>query len=348
MKQKEFAFGKTTNGRDVTLFRLDGGGETYAEILDYGARIHAVYVPDRKGGTEDVLLGSDTVAGYENSMGYMGATIGRYANRIGGAAFSLNGKTYHLTQNEGKNHLHGGKKAFHTALWEAERIDGSTVAMRYTSPDGEEGYPGALHTTVTFHMDADGSLSMDYEAQCDADTIVNLTNHAYFNLAGQGCGSVLTQSIRINASHFLPVAPDLLPVGTVQAVEDTPMDFKQSHAIGGRIDDDFAQLKAAGGYDHTWVLDRGGGTLYEAAGAYDEASGRRLTVLTTMPGLQFYVENFKPVLKGKKGRRYFGRDAFCMETQFFPDSPTHANFPSAVLRANEKYRHQTVYRFTTD
>ncbi len=342
-------FGQLPDGRMVELFQLRNAAGMEVEVINYGAIIRALRVPDRAGILGDVVLGFDSLSGYLQPHPYMGAVVGRYANRIGGARFVLEGTTYELAANDGPNHLHGGIKGFDKVLWQAEPFSNGTesgVRFTYVSPDGEEGYPGTLHVAVTYTLTDTNALVIDYEATTDKPTIVNLTQHAYFNLAGQG--DILNHELQIFADFFTPVDERLIPTGEILSVAGTPFDFRQAQRIGARIHAADVQLQRGRGYDHNFVLQRRErGTLELAARVYEPTTGRGMTVYTTEPGLQFYGGNFLDgSLQGKGGRVYALRTGFCLETQHFPDSPNKTHFPSPVLRPGETYRSRTVYAFS--
>jgi aldose 1-epimerase len=322
-------------------------------ISNYGATVVSIKVPDRAGKVEDVTLGFATAREYEEGKAYFGATVGRYGNRIGHGKFVLDGKTYTLPKNNGDNTLHGGINGFNKKMWTAKEVsskEGVAVQFTYVSPDGEEGFPGTLTATVLFTLYRDkNELKIDYTASTDKTTVVNLTNHSYFNLAGQNQGTILDETMQLRASKFTPVDSTLIPTGELRDVKHTPFDFTRPVAIGKRIDDTDEQLKFGQGYDHNWALDRkpGSSDLVVAATAHDPKSGRVLEVLTTEPGVQFYTGNFLDgTVKGKGGYAYPRRSAFCLETQHFPDSPNHANFPSTTLAPGKEYHSTTIFRFS--
>ncbi len=343
--------GSTPDG-DVDRFTLSNDSGMRVQILTYGGIIQTIEVPDRRGRMANVALGFGDLIDYVRRSPYFGCVTGRYANRIALGRFTLDGATYHLPVNDGPNSLHGGNVGFDKRIWAAEpfeRGDTVGVVMRYTSPDLDQGYPGALTTTVTYTLTPDNAVRIGYQATTDKPTIVNLTNHTYFNLAGESSGSVEGHRLRINARRYTPVDATLIPTGRVDPVAGTPMDFTRPVAIGERIREDFPQLVTGHGYDHNWVLDRDEDPgLVEAATVVEPESGRVLTVLTEEPGIQFYSGNLLDgTLTGTGGRRYRRGDGFALETQHFPDSPHHANFPSTVLRPGQVYRTTTVYRFGT-
>ena len=348
---KKESFGKTTGGEQIDLYTLSNEKGMEVAITNFGATVVTLKVPDRAGKAADIVLGYDTLDGYEKGSSYFGATVGRYGNRIGGGKFSLDGKTYTLPKNNGENTLHGGIVGFNKRVWKAREIEsktGQSVEMSYLSPDGEEGFPGNLSTKVVFTMPAErNELRIEYSATTDKDTVLNLTNHSYFNLAGEGSGDILDHVLTLHAKEFTPVDKALIPTGELASVAGTPMDFNTATAIGKRINDNYEQLVFGKGYDHNWVLARSGsGNLSLAAEASDPKSGRKLEVLTTEPGVQFYSGNFLDGAKGKGGKPYPLRAAFCLETQHFPDSPNHPNFPSTVLKPTAVFRSETVFRFS--
>ena len=342
-------FGKMPDGQIIDLYRLTNRSGMNVAITNYGARIVSIDVPDRNGKMADVVLGFDNLAGYLSNNPYFGAIVGRYGNRIGGAKFTLDGKLYHLAANDGPNSLHGGLKGFDKVVWKGREIPGDHPALEltYLSKDGEEGYPGDLSVKVVYTLMADDALRIDYTATTDKDTVLNLTNHSYFNLSGQGNGSILNTVMMINADEFTPVGPTLIPTGELRSVAGTPFDFRKPTPIGARINEDNEQLKFAKGYDQNFVLNRKGPGLMLAAKAVDPESGRVLEVLTTQPGIQFYTGNFLDgTIHGKGGKIYGRRSAFCLETQHFPDSPNKPNFPSTELKPGQKYHEVTEFKFS--
>jgi len=348
---KKESFGKTTGGEQIDIYTLSNKKGMEVAITNFGATVVTLKVPDRAGKATDIVLGYDTLDGYEKGTSYFGATVGRYGNRIAGGKFSIDGKTYTLPKNNGENTLHGGIVGFNKKVWKAREIaskGGESLEMTYLSADGEEGFPGNLSTKVVFTLPADrNELKIDYTATTDKDTVLNLTNHSYFNLAGEGNGDILDHVMTLRAKQFTPVDKGLIPTGELKNVAGTPMEFNNATAIGKRINESDEQLVFGKGYDHNWVLTRAGGSeLSLAAEAYDPKSGRKLEVLTTEPGVQFYSGNFLDGAKGKGNKPYPQRAAFCLETQHFPDSPNHPNFPSTLLKPNAGFHSQTVFRFS--
>jgi aldose 1-epimerase len=346
-------FGKTSDGQSVDLFVLTNKGGAEASITNFGGAVVSVKVPDRNGKLADVVLGYDTLDGYVNDKAYFGAIVGRYGNRIAHAQFVLDGKTYTLAKNNGDNSLHGGIKGFNKAVWAAKTLsakDGQSLELSYLSKDGEEGFPGNLKVTVTYTWTDANALKIEYSATTDKKTVVNLTNHSYFNLAGEGSGDILDHVLTIEADQFTPVDSGLIPTGEFRDVTNTPFDFRKPTGIGARINQDDEQLKLGGGYDHNFVLRMAmdhGESL--AARALEPASGRVLEVWTTEPGVQFYTGNFlDSKTPGKGGHSYPRRSAFCLETQHFPDSPNQPKFPPVVLNPGERYHTITTYKFSTE
>jgi len=345
-------FGTTADGKTAELYTLKNKSGMQVSITNFGATVVSIMVPDKAGKVADVALGYDDLAGYELNKNYLGVLVGRYGNRIAHGKFSIDGTEYTLAKNNGDNSLHGGIKGFNKALWKAKDVSKggeAAVEMKYVSKDGEEGYPGNLSVTVIYTLTNKNELKIDYSATTDKKTVVNLTNHTYFNLAGQGNGDILKQELMIDADTFTPVDAGLIPTGELKKVEDTPFDFRKPTAIGARIDASDEQIKLGGGYDHNFVVNRKAATgLSLAAQVSDPASGRTMEVWTTEPGVQFYTGNFLDgSFKGKGGITYQKRTAFCLETQHFPDSPNHPSFPTTLLKPGEKYHTTTVYKFAT-
>jgi len=342
-------FGKTKEGAPVQIFTLTNSQGMEARIMTYGGIVVSLKTPDRNGAMADIVLGFDTLKAYEeNNSPYFGALIGRYGNRIGHARFSLDGKEYTLEKNDGENTLHGGSHGFNTKVWTPKQLPDGALELTYVSPDGEEGFPGTLTLVATYRLTDSGELKIDYAATADKPTVVNPTNHSYFNLKGAGNGDILGHVVTIHAGRFTPVDAGLIPTGELRPVKGTPFDFTSPTAVGARIGQKDEQLHFGNGYDHNWVLDAGGGKLALAAKVEEPTTGRVLEVLTTEPGVQFYTGNFLDgTLKGKGGKVYAQRNGLALETQHFPDSPNKPSFPSTTLRPGQKFQSQTVYRFST-
>lgn len=336
-------FGVTPAGEEVQAVTLHSEFLS-CEVLTYGAVLRSLVVPDRMGHPVDVVLGYDTLEEYENSNGFLGAVPGRCANRIGGARFTLDGVEYPLFANNGPNHLHGGKVSFGQRVWTLEEAGEDYATMTLLSPDGQEGYPGTLRAWVTYRLE-DAALVIHYRAETDKATLCNLTNHAYFNLAGHGAGSVLDQQLQLFASRYTPTDAGSIPTGEIAPVEGTPMDFTRATPIGERIDQPFVQLQQAGGYDHNYVLDGQEG-FRPVARAVCARTGIVLSCETTLPGVQLYSANHLSGRRGKDGARYAPRSGFCLETQFYPDAIHHPEFPSPVLRPGETWDHTTRFHFS--
>lgn len=335
-------FGQSPEGKTVysyTIYQHDG---TFCTLISYGATLQRLLMPDRAGRFQDIVLGFDSLDGYLNQPdSYFGATIGRCCNRIAGAAFELDGQTSQLAANNGRNHLHGGLRGFDKVVWRGEPLnfpEGPGVNFYYHSADGEEGYPGSLDVQVTYILTADHRLIIRYTALADQTTLINLTNHSYFNLAGQGSGSIVKHELQINADEYTVADSELIPTGAIAPVAGTALDFRQPKLIGLDIDQD--------GYDHNFVLREKNDGLKNCATLYDPKFGRQMQIYTTLPGVQFYSGNFMKTGLGKEGVRYDWRNGLCLETQFFPDAVHHPNFPSPVFAAGEPYRHETVYKFS--
>jgi aldose 1-epimerase len=345
------AWGTTADGTPVRRYTLKNAHGMQVRILTYGGIIQSLQVPDRRGVGTNVVLGFDNLGDYLTRSPYFGAIIGRYANRIAEGHFTLDGTTYTLPTNNGPNTLHGGTVGLDKHVWSASsfaRDETAGLVLRYTSPDGDMGFPGTLTTEMTYTLNQKNQLRMDYRATTSEATVINLTNHAYFNLAGEGSGDIYSQRLQIHAKRYTPIDETLIPTGQLANVAGTPLDFRSSTAIGKRIRSGNQQLIFGRGYDHNWVLDRSPGSgLQRAAQAIDPKSGRVLTVTTTEPGLQFYSGNFlDATLVGTSGRMYRQGDAFTLETQHFPDSPNHPNFPSTVLRPGDTFTSSTIYGFS--
>jgi aldose 1-epimerase len=339
-------FGSMPDGTKVEIYTLEEGA-LKARVMTYGARLVSLEVPDRSAKTADIVLGYESLAGYTaDPKSYFGSIVGRYGNRIAHASFSLDGKRYQLPANDGTNCLHGGIKGFDKLVWQGHEIpDG--VELTLVSKDGDQGFPGTLTARVRYTLEAH-ALKIEYFATTDKDTVVNLTNHSYFNLAGEGQGDILNHRVMIPADRFTPVDSSLIPTGELAPVAGTPLDFHQPTAIGARINDNYEQMRLAGGYDHNYVLNGKAGVLQEAARVLEPTSGRLLTVETTQPGLQFYSGNFLDgTLHGKHGHVYNKHAGFCLETQHFPDSPNHPKFPTTELKPGQTYHSVTVFGFST-
>ena len=344
-------FGKMPDGTAVDVYTLSEG-PLEARVITYGGIIVSLKVPDKSAKSEDVVLGFDSLDDYfkisnaPEGNPFFGAIIGRYANRIAKGEFTLDGKEYLLPINNPPNSLHGGPHGFNNVVWKGRQIPNG-VELTYLSKDGEAGYPGNLTATVRYTLEH-SALRIDYSATTDKDTVVNLTNHSYFNLAGQGRGDILNHMLTLHASRFTPVDSTLIPTGDLRPVANTPFDFIKSTRVGDRIDADEEQIRFGKGYDHNWALDGQGGKLFDAAEVYEPTSGRALRVSTTEPGIQFYTGNFLDgTLKGKGGAVYVHRGALCLETQHFPDSPNHPKFPSTELKPGQRYHSVTVFSFST-
>jgi aldose 1-epimerase len=353
-KMQKRDFGKLSDGQSADLYVLTNKHGMEVTITNFGATVVSLKVPDKSGNSGDVVLGHNNAAEYETGKGYFGATVGRYGNRIAHGKFDLDGKTYALPKNDGDNSLHGGKVGFSGHLWSAKDVSGpagQALELTYVSKDGEEGYPGNLTIHVTYSVPAgENALKIEHAATTDKDTVLNPTNHSYFNLAGQGNGDNLKHELVIHASRFTPVDSTLIPTGELKKVAGTPFDFTKQTAIGARIDQNDEQLEFGKGYDHNWVLDKKAGATGPALAVevYEPTSGRVMNVLTSEPGVQFYSGNFLDgSVKGKEGKTYGHRSALCLETQHFPDSPNHPSFPTTELKPGQKFHSITIYKFST-
>lgn len=342
-------FGVSKRGEKASLYTITNASGAYIKVTDYGVTIVEVVVPDRSGTLTDVVLGYDSLDGYMNNDGYFGATIGRNGNRVANAAFSLNGKEYKMQANEGNNNLHSGPDGFDQFVWPVKEISEETNSITFSriSPDGEQGFPGNLNVSVRVEFSDDNELILDYSGACDADTVTNLTNHSYFNLAGHDSGSNSEIMLQIFGSAFTPVGDSTsIPTGEIRPVEGTPMDFREPKPIGKDIDADYEQLNLTGGYDHNYVLDdyeKGVGRL--AVKAWSEKTGIAMDMITDTPGVQLYAGNFITDRAGRNGATYHKRSAFCLETQYYPDAVNQPEFPSPVTKAGELYESATIYRF---
>jgi aldose 1-epimerase len=337
-------------GESVDVITIANARGTEARVATYGGIVLSLRVADRAGRFDDVVLGYDDIRGYVRDSPYFGAIVGRYGNRIAGGRFTLDGTTYELATNNGPNHLHGGLRGFDKVVWECapfERSGTGGVVLTHSSPDGDEGFPGALDVEVTYTLNERDELSVDYRATTDRPTVINLTQHSYFNLAANNSDDVLNHELMLSASRFTPVDETLIPLGPLAPVDGTPFDFRKPTRVGARIDDNSMQMQRGGGYDHNFVLDRPtAGALFYAAHVHEPLTGRTLDVHTTEPGVQFYTGNFLDgSIRGKSGRVYGRRAGFCLETQHFPNSPNEPSFPSTVLRPDGEYRSRTEFRF---
>lgn len=347
---KKEAFGTAPDGKAVDLYTLTNSHGVEVRVMTYGAVVVSIRTPDKQGHFADITLGFDSLAGYLGKNPYFGAIVGRYGNRIANGRFTLNGKEYTLARNNGPNALHGGLKGFDKVVWQAHSMqtgDEVGVVLTYTSADGEEGYPGTLRVTVSYTLNDKNECRLDYRASTDKDTPINLTNHTYFNLGGEGSGTILDEVMMLNADDFTPVDATLIPTGKIESVKGTPLDFTKPTPVGARIHDKNQQLEFGAGYDHNFVINRHGPGLVLAARAYDPKSGRVLEVETTQPGVQFYTSNMLEGVHGRHGHIYGKHDAFCLETQHYPDSPNKPNFPSSILKPGQTYHEITVWRFST-
>lgn len=344
-------FGKMPDGASIDAYTLSDG-RVEAKVITYGGILVSLKAPDKAGKSDDVVLGFDSLDDYVKISNapegnpFFGAVIGRYANRIAKGKFTLDGKEYSVPINNPPNSLHGGPHGFNNVVWKDKQVPNG-VELTYLSKDGEAGYPGNLTVTVRYTLE-NAALKIDYSATTDKDTVINLTNHSYFNLSGQGHGDILNHMLTLHAARFTPVDSTLIPTGELRAVANTPFDFTKSTRVGDRIDSDYEQIRFGKGYDHNWVLDSATGKLFDAAEVYEPTSGRVLRVSTTQPGVQFYTGNFLDgTLKGKGGATYIRRGALCLETQHFPDSPNHPKFPTTELKPGERYHTVTVFSFST-
>lgn len=337
----------TYKGKEVSLFTLTNSNGNVLKLSSFGARIIWIEVPDRNGKKENVTFGFDTFDGMINGDPYFGSVVGRYANRIAKGKFTLDGVEYTLALNNGPNSLHGGPGGWHSVVWDGDEVRNSqspAVKFTYHSPDMEEGYPGNMHVEVTYTWTDKDEIIIDYLCTTDKKTVLNITNHAYFNLQGAGNGDILGHELMINASRFVAVDSTLIPTGELRPVEGTPFDFKTPHTVGERIEEDYDQLKLGKGYDHTFVLDNVNEVI---ATVYDPSTGRFMEVFTDQPGVQFYCGNFlNGTLKGHGGKPYIYRSGLCLETGHYPDSPNHPDFPTTVLNPGETFKSRTVYRFS--
>lgn len=342
-------FGTLPSGEKVFIYTLTNKNGMEVKIINYGATIVSLKVPDKNNKFEDVVMGYDNLEDYINGSSYFGCIVGRFGNRIAKGKFTLDGKEYQLTINDGENHLHGGTIGFNKVLWNAEPVvsdSSQSLKLIYLSKDGEQGYPGNLTIQVIYSLNNNNELIIDYSAETDKPTIINPTHHSYFNLSGSFNNTILNHELFIDADYITPINDKLIPTGELMKVEGTPFDFRTFHKIGERINEKHEQLIFGKGYDHNWVLNNYNGQVRKVAELYDSSSGRAMEVLTDQPGIQFYSGNFlNSSIKGKNGTVYDYRTGLCLETQHFPDSPNHSNFPSVVLRPGEKYTQKTIYHF---
>ncbi len=339
------SFGMTANGQEVFLYTLENKNGMKAKVTNFGAILVALYVPNQDGKAEDVVLGYDKISDYEDNNSFFGTTIGRSANRIADAKFAIDGVTYQLAVNDGPNNLHSDKEiGFHKQIWNAETTS-NAVKFSYVSPDGEMGFPGTLKISVTYTLTEDNALEIFYDGVSDKKTVINLTNHSYFNLGGHNSGNIHDTKLWLACSHYTPIIPGAIPTGEIASVAGTAMDFTQPKKIGDRINEEWDQLTMVRGYDHNWVIDDANGTLKKIAIATDEKAGRTMEVYTDLPGVQFYAGNCIEETVGKGGAVYSARSGFCLETQYYPNSANDARFPQPIFDAGQPYQTKTVYKF---
>lgn len=346
----EKKYGQTHNKKDITMFTLKNTNNMEVSIITYGGTITSIIVPDKNNNLDDVVLGYDNISSYEKGDKFFGATIGQCANRIKNAKFTINNIEYNLIKNDGENNLHGGIHGFNTVVWSLDSIDSKNniLKLSYLSKDGEEGFPGNLKVTVTYSLSNDNALKIDYNAISDQDTLVNLTNHSYFNLNGHTADIIYDHKLLINSNKFTPTDINSIPTGEIKNVKNTPMDFSNFKLIGEHINADNEQIKFGSGYDHNWILNSNGNLNELACKVICEESGRTMDVYTTKPGVQFYSANFLDSSDiGKNNTVYKKRCAFCLETQYIPDAINNPNFDSPILKANSEYNHTTIYKFDT-
>lgn len=342
-------YGKTEDGQEVLIYTLTNSNGLKAEIINYGGIIVSLHTPDRKGNFADITLGFDSLDSYLKNPPYFGAIIGRHANRIEDARFELNGKQYDLCKNDGNNHIHGGHKGFGKVVWKPEVVDrgaGESLELAYRSVDGEEGYPGNLDVKVNYSLSNNNELIIKYSAVSDADTVINMTNHAYFNLCGHAAGDVSNHKVMINADSFTVINGECIPTGEIREVGGTPMDLRTLSPLSSGFSSQYEQIVKGGGYDHNWVLNAKGNLDCKSAVVYEETTGRVMEVFTSKPGVQLYTGNFlNGSVTGKGGAVYKKRGGLCLETQFFPNAMKHKHFPSPILRAGHEYQYTTIYKF---
>ena len=343
-------FETTLDGKAISLYTLESGNGMTMQVTNYGGRVVSLWVPDKEGKYEDVVLGYDNIDKYLNNPGerYLGTVVGRYANRIAKGQFELDGNKYQIPVNNNGNALHGGPGGIDSVVWNVDKVTGNELHLSYISPDGDQGFPGTLNMKMVYILTPDNEFKITYEATTDKPTIVNLSHHSYFNLKGEGNGTALDNYMTLNASNIVPINEVCIPTGKLMPVEGTPFDFRKAHLIGDRIGNDNEQLKNGTGYDHCWVIDKKTNDGVElAAVVYEPVSGRVMEVYTDQPGIQFYSSNwFDNVTTGKSGKPYKVRESLALETQKFPDSPNHPDFPSTRLDPGEVYKHTCIYKFT--
>jgi aldose 1-epimerase len=344
------SYGKLPDGREVSQYTLKNAGGVEVRIINYGAIVTSIRVPDHDGKLADIVLGYDSLSGYLGDNAFLGAIVGRYGNRINKGRFKIDGQEYQVTVNDGENHLHGGKIGFNKVLWDAKvgpPAAEPALALTYISPDGEEGYPGTVTLTVTYTLTNENELRIDYEGKTDKPTILNPTHHSYFNLTGNPIETILNHELIIDADKITPVDAGLIPTGELADVANTPFDFRKPQKIGLRINEPNEQLQFGHGYDHNWVLNNYDRTVHEVVELYEPLSGRLMEVFTDQPGMQFYSGNFlNGTIRGKNGVQYQHRTGLCLEAQCFPDSPNKPNFPSVILRPGQVYHQRTIYKFS--
>lgn len=348
MSVKTSDFGMLADGTNIEKYTISNSNGTYVSVVTYGATLISAVVADKNGSFNDVLVGFDDLEGCVERTDYQGVVVGPYANRIGNSAFIIDGAEYKLNSNENVTTCLHSCGEFNTAVWSAKVLDDSSVEFLYTSPDGLNGFPGNVDVSVVYTLNDKNELKLEYSAVSDKKTVLNLTNHAYFNLGGYDAGDILNHTIQINADFYTPVDKLSIPTGEIAAVENTPFDLRNAKRIGERIDEDCDQLNFTGGYDHNFCINGYDGTLKSAAIAYEPVSGRKLEVLTDLPGIQFYAGNFLKGLIGKAGKPMNKRCGFCLETQYFPDTPNHDNFPQCTFDAEEKYHTVTIFKFSVE
>lgn len=333
--------------KNISRYNISNSRGMSAEVLNYGAIVSKLLIPDNKGNTDDVVLGYDSIDGFVNDNSFQGAIVGRYGNRIAGGKFTIEGREYSVTQNEGPNQLHGGLNGFNKVIWNVENVDDNSITLSYLSPDGEEGYPGNVKIKVTYKITELNELKILYTGTTDKTTILNPTNHCYFNLTGSTDDTILEHIVYIDADYITRVDDQMIPTGELLEVKGTPMDFNTPRAVGENINEDYEQLILGSGYDHNYVLNNQNGSIRKVAEVFDPKSGRVLEVITDQPGLQFYSGNHLNDIKNGKGNKAYSRRAgLCLEAQGFPDSPNKPHFPSVVLKPGETYKQTTIYRFS--